>query len=412
MYKTRRLNLPNSCLFYYTTIVCILLFGITTINAQEDLTSSTIDSKSYQLYTDNNWSELATFGNEAVQQGYDYFYIRMRTGIAYFEMKNYRLAVVHFKKAIQFNATDDLANEYLYYCYVFTGKSEDARKLSTTFSDELSKKLGIESLSWIDFILLESAIKVTDKSYVYTANQTDYFEPAKYIQLGLKHTVKNRFSMFHALTYFNQNGAFGEVKQKQYYVNASIPLKNEWNISPAIHLVNTNFNGIITIDDTYFVGSLSVGKRLNKFDYILGTTFSNIANANQYNHFGTATYSIFGNSKLIVGFTGYLQTSDGYNTLNGSSMPFVYFQPFKATSVKLSYLKNNSKNIIEDNGSLVNNSNDLTKSRVGVLADYRLNDRFTLHALYQYEAKKYVQTTTSFDYKYNLFLVGLKFSPR
>ncbi len=412
MNNKRRLNLPNSYLFYYATITCTLLFGISTINAQEDLTSSTIDSKSYQLYTDKNWSELATFGNEAVQQGYDYFYIRMRTGIAYFEMKNYRLAENHFKKAIEFNSTDDLAQEYLYFCYVFTGKSEDARNLSTTFSTELSKKLGIESQSWIDFILLESALKLTDKDYVYPFNQTRYFEPAKYIQLGLKHTVKNRFSMFHALTYFNQNGAFGEVKQKQYYVNAAIPLKNKWSISPAIHLVNTNFKGFTTIDDTYFVGSLSVGKRLNKFDYLLGATFSNIANGNQYNHFATASYSVFGNSKLIVGFTGYLQTSDSYNTLNGSSAPFVYFQPFKATSVKLSYLKNNSKNIIEDNGSLVNNSNDLTKSRIGILADYQLSTRITIHALYQYEAKEYVQTTTSFNYNYNLFLVGLKFSPR
>ena len=141
MYKIQPLNFFNIYKAGYFVLICFILFSNkTTIYAQEVLPSSTINSTSYQLYTDKKWPELISFGNEAVQNGYDYFYMRMRIGVAYFEMKNYCLAELHFKKAIQFNTTDDLAKEYLYYCYVYTGKSEEARKLSRSFSVDLAKK--------------------------------------------------------------------------------------------------------------------------------------------------------------------------------------------------------------------------------------------------------------------------------
>ena len=66
--------------------------------SQDTLNSAIVEQKSYQLYLDKNWSELVKFGNEVVNQGYDYYYLQIRIGIAYFEKKNYSLAENHFKK--------------------------------------------------------------------------------------------------------------------------------------------------------------------------------------------------------------------------------------------------------------------------------------------------------------------------
>src|ERR1035437_5516380 len=125
---------------YKILISIFFLFHITKGIAQDTLNSATVEQKSYQLYLDKNWDELIKFGNNAVDKGYDYFYLQMRIGIARFEKKNYRVAENHFKSALKFNSSDELAQEYLYYCYLYAGHYFKARLLSKTFSLTLAKK--------------------------------------------------------------------------------------------------------------------------------------------------------------------------------------------------------------------------------------------------------------------------------
>ena len=71
-----------------------ILFAVFTViraNAQDTINSATVEQKSYQLYLDKKWPELIKFGNKAIHLGYDYFYLQMRIGIAYYEKKNYSL---------------------------------------------------------------------------------------------------------------------------------------------------------------------------------------------------------------------------------------------------------------------------------------------------------------------------------
>ena len=103
---------------------------------------------------------------------------------------------------------------------------------------------------------------------------------------------------------------------------------------------------LLTIEsnNNYSVGSIQVRKTIGKFDLGLGATFSNLSSANQKNHFGSLSYSVFGNSKLILGFTNYLHTSDNYKSLDNAFAPFIYFEPLKAVSVNLGYFKNQNYN--------------------------------------------------------------------
>ncbi len=379
--------------------------------SQDTIDAAEIESKTLEFYTNKNWDSLIAIGDEAIKNGNDYFYLRMRLGIAYYEQKNYSLAIKHFDKAIRFNANDDVAKEYLYYSFVFLGKEEEARKLSTTFSAELKEKLGLENTSAIDFITVSGGSKMANSPFS-DSNNGIYFKQANFYELGLKHYFATKFSLFHALSTFNQESFIGKVNQNQYYALAAIPMKNNWSIAPAFHVLQLKFTGKIpginseTKTSNFFVSSFSVNKSSKKFDFSIGSTFSNIASIKQYNHFGNITYSVFGNSQLVLGLTEYLHTSNKYATLNNSFLAFVYFEPLKFANIKLSYFKNQNNNIIEENGYLVNNSTDLTTNRFNVLANFRINKTISILTLYQIENKKvYIEGS---DYQYNILLAGIK----
>ncbi len=398
--------------FFQKLLICIAIYFLPTSSlwAQNNLTPEQVDTKTYNLYVLQKWSELITVGKIAIDKGYDYFYLRMRIGTAYYNKKNYNLAQIHFKEALEFNSKNDLAKEYLYYCYLFNGKKEEARKLSRSFSKFLSSKTGTLKASNVDFITTETALKIADKDY-YDINNTTYFNTAFYAQIGLKHSVKNNFSLFHAATYFSQELNTGKVKQSQYYLQGAIPLKNNWLLSPAFHLVRLNFVGATGLEEfsgnhNYFVGSFQAKKSIKNIDFSLGTTYSNINNANQFNHFSSITYTPFGNSNLVLGYTGYLHTVESAENYSFSNKTFLYFQPTKLTSIKLSYFKNEDYNIIEDNGFLINNSYDLTDNRFEILADFKISKNASIYTLYQSEKKQH--RIDSFNYNYNLFLIGLK----
>jgi tetratricopeptide (TPR) repeat protein len=416
---------------YTLILIFMLVIRITGAFAQDTPDPASIEQKSYQLYTDKKWPELISLGKQAVRSGVDYFYLEMRIGIAYYERKNYSYAAPHFKKALSFNSTDSTALEYLYYCYVYTGRFEESRMLSKKFSPELAKKTGADRFSPIDLVMLEGGTKKTDSSSYYDVHRktnANYFNPAVYLQLGLDHYIKKKISVYHAFTYFDQQTFLGRNRQIQYYLKAAIPIKNNWLISPAFQVVSRksiikinpqlplgNLPGppprprTITSKSTDFIGSLAVQKTIKKVTASLGTTVSSLDSSLQYIHFGSLSLAPFGNNRLMIGCTGYVHTADTYSTLNTAISPYLYVQPLKRVSITASYFMNEGNNIIEGNGYLVNNSVDLTTSRWSVLADVKLSRHISLYGLYQLEYKQ--EAVQLFGYRYNVIVGGIRITP-
>ena len=437
------MNLKN-----YAVILIFILISIE-VNGQDTLTSATVEQKSYELYTDKNWNELIRFGSNAINKGYNYYYLQLRVGIAYYEKKNYALAEGYFFNALKFNTDDELLLEYIYYCYLFNGRYDDARIWSKKFSQSLAEKTGVNKLSPISYIVAEAGSKITDKKNYYnegTKTNSNYFNPPVYFQAGLNHYIKNRVSLFHAFTYFNQETFVNKVNQWQYFLKASVPLKHGWSISPSFHYINLGVSSEITTTTTdtlwppgvpphtqpppgappyktvttttttamnsqsnYFIGSLFAQKTVKKFVFGLGTTILNMNNVDQNIHSVFMSYSPLGNNKFVIGSTVYLHTIDKYKTTYGAISPFIFIQPVNRLSFKLSYLYNSKYNIVEDNGYLVNNSGDLTKSRYSLLLNFSVNQKVSLYGLYQLENK--YESKQSFDYKYNVIVAGVRITP-
>jgi len=104
-----------------------ILSGISVLSqAQDSSLFYKIDSSSYSEYLNSNWRQLKKTSRFAFRNDIDYYYLRMRAGIAFYETGNYRVAEQQFKKALKFNDYDNLAHEYYYYSQAFAGKENQA----------------------------------------------------------------------------------------------------------------------------------------------------------------------------------------------------------------------------------------------------------------------------------------------
>jgi hypothetical protein len=132
-------------------LIFILLTSVSlnTALAQEAVTFIGIDTSTYRAYLEKDWDRIIHLGKEATDNGIDYYYLRLRIAYAYFMKSLYSMAVPHYKKALEFSTDDATALEYLYYCYRYSGRDNDAEKIVARFSPTLKEFLKREDGDWI-----------------------------------------------------------------------------------------------------------------------------------------------------------------------------------------------------------------------------------------------------------------------
>jgi len=123
-------------------VVCILYLVMVTASlcGQDPKSFRYADSITYSMYMDKNWTELIASGKEALKNGHDYYYMRIRIGIAYYEKQNYAMAGIHFKKAQDFSFNDQLSLEYLFYSAFLTNRQYQAWSILSGSFPETKKK--------------------------------------------------------------------------------------------------------------------------------------------------------------------------------------------------------------------------------------------------------------------------------
>ncbi len=131
----------------------ILLILPEILMGKEEVTYKYIDSLTYQLYQEQQWDSLIMVGKLALSHQIDYYYLRVRMGIAEFRRENYIPANHHFEKALAFDAYSQTAKIYRYYSLLNAAKRKQAFRLSRKFNDAEKKEEGIR-IPPVDNILL------------------------------------------------------------------------------------------------------------------------------------------------------------------------------------------------------------------------------------------------------------------
>lgn len=380
--------------------------GANSLFAQQSTDFKTVDSTTYAQYSGQFWDELVQTGENALAQNIDYFYLRVRLGAAYFQLKKYREAEVHFNKAYQFNNDDAFLNEYLYFTYIKNEHFDHAQKLSASFDSTLKARTVGKDLP-ISLIYTESGGKISNDATLY--NNAFYF------QFGLGHRLSKYLNFTHAYTNYSQNAFYGSVVQHQYYLGLRIPVKKSLTISPSLHYVTFNLDKSTATNaslksntqstTTGMVGSLSLKKSFNNVDFTASYAYSNLNDSVQNQQTINATLYPFANNKLSISGNYFLQQrSNQSNIFTAFSLGLTY-TPSSKFKISASYYSGNLKTNTEENGFVVNNSYFVTTSRFILMPQIAIHPKLDIYTMYQLENKALY--TSKFQYN-NIFL-GLKF---
>lgn len=109
--------------------ILLLLFIVSiSVNAQGPSTKerNLYDSITYHYFLESNWDSVIDIGKEALYKGYDFYFLRMRLGLAYDYQGNYRLAEIQYNKALEWVPPDPNAAYYKYYAAINGGRSDVA----------------------------------------------------------------------------------------------------------------------------------------------------------------------------------------------------------------------------------------------------------------------------------------------
>ena len=158
------------------------------------MTTMAFGQRGYQSYNnrvqkyfeDEKWEKVIEIGEKAIAKGTDYFQLRYKMGIAYYEMNNYFASAKQFEKALEFNSAHPFALEYLYFSYLFSERQDDALLLSKTFSKSLRKKLKVKAQKDFEFIYVENNYK--------RSNEQDTVSNLENFSVWLGHRVNEQFS--------------------------------------------------------------------------------------------------------------------------------------------------------------------------------------------------------------------------
>lgn len=377
--------------------ICLLMTVFSGLRAQEGVDFNTINQETYRLYLAGEWDSLIVMGKQAFRQDMDFYYLRMRMGIAYYQGKSYRKAVCQFKRALKFNHDAPAALEQLYYAHLMAGNAEQARLVRTQFKGDLALKLPPETGKFADRLAAE---------YLYSEalNEELLAEPVmlfeglppgvQYIpqhfsnfSLSLVNSITPGFTLTHAYSYLSKINHYyyndgtnmfdyseQHVSQHQYYISPTITTASGFKFMPMFHLINARYQAPVdfgqgfqggsmqvlmgTLNKTDLISGMGISKGVGSVDLYLGGWYSGLNEAKQIQNRLGITWYPQGNLNLYAGayLNSQYEQSDRDSTLRFTPELHLGFAISGKVWVNLKGSMGEMVNYLENNGSIVYNS--------------------------------------------------------
>lgn len=420
--------------FLIPFFLLFMAFNPGSLNAAEKPDFDKVDRLTYQYYFEKKWDSVIIVGKQALRVNIDYYYLRVRMGLAYYEQKEYIPAATHLKKAREFDSSDPVIADYLYYACIFTNQMEAARLLQASLP-AAARNVSDAKKGIIDFVNFESGYTFSsnnaqkDKPYMMGSDsiygETDVYGNYLYEHLGLKFKVSNRIGLTLAYNYLN----FSKIKYIQYLLYTLPPVKYDtsfqykinqheiyaglswylntgFRIMPAVHIIHVSYPVIsVSLDnnvynysrsDTSFsnyLASLTLSKDFGRCNIGLYGSYSTLNNKNQKQAGATVTWLPFGNLNLYTttSVTGFLQGKDKRLLL--SQVIGAKIAPWCWAEGSFYYGDYTNANIM--NGLVVYNNSDVINYRGSANLYFLVGKHLQFSLIYQYarkESKQYFYT--------------------
>jgi len=377
--------------------IFMLLLGISRQGvAQEQGSFSRYDSETYRYYLEQKWDSLIHTGKEALRDEIDYYYLRMRLGIAYYSKRNYRKAATHFTRALEWNHQDPAALEYLYYCRIYAGQKEQADLLRKRFRGDLALKMPPPQPAFFGMSGIE---------YLYSHNlnreileNPDEFVSApvpgvRYITSGfsnisasLSNAIAPGISLEHAYTFLSKKNLYDyfdgisrymttaqQVRQHQYYLSPRLTTLSGLTLIPAFHVIRLRYqvfadagtgyqggNNMILVfqEKTDFLAGLALKQRIGPVDIHLGGYFTELNDMEQIQSRTGLTWYPLGNLNFYAGgFANSLyRIGTGEGTLNFIPEILIGFSIAEKVWIELNASSGEMDQYVENYGAIIYNS--------------------------------------------------------
>lgn len=301
----------------------LVLLMVTTLQAQEkSLSYKEVDSTTYALYLSEDWKSLLEIGKKSRTAGIDFYYLKVRMGIAYYNEGKMLSAIKLLEEAYAVNTYDAIVQEYLYWAYRYSGLILESHLFYEKMTKQVTDKIQLDLpfVTALDLSVL--ATNNSDYDQLLLANdnvnnnETRYF-PKNYqlFSLGLNHPFSKRVNFYHRLSIMptssvQQENLLGvitntpfKVDETRYYADMTIGLGNRWYLDTYFNVIFGKYDNLNLTAEISARGprnttpSSSSSSTINYTDFVFGgsltkasyyvrnTVNASVSNLNGFNQF-------------------------------------------------------------------------------------------------------------------------------
>ena len=257
---------------------------------QDTVDFVSLDKTTYEFYQQGKWEELIHWGKKGLKSGFDYYYLRARLGVAYFNQGRYFFAAPQFQKSLKFDNQSSFSNEYLYYSLLYSGQSNEADKLKMKLAPSVQSQM--DNASILKSLYFETGPTFSNaygdngkrnligRAGIY--GEANLYGNNYYAHLGLDFRLTGGITWYLGYSYLIQEkrndiqytttdlnrvntiyydwgyeNIYAEqvrynavehkyaIHQNEFYSNLVIPIGNGWRIIPAFHLIHDSYNPLL-----------------------------------------------------------------------------------------------------------------------------------------------------------------------
>lgn len=381
-------------------VLGLLLLNIAA-SGQKSLDFQSIDSITYKYYLTGDWNNLIILGTEAIDYDIDYKFLRQRLGLAFYSKGDFINARTHFEKALLFDGFDTFTLTYLYYTYLNSGMTENARFISGKMPPDLKNSLKIKSILPVESVDLEYNFK-----YAASGLRSN----PQYFHVGINSFIGARLELYQMLSGYNQTVMFQQMgllrnahdNQFEYYALFKLTFSQHLMIKSAYHYLNTIYN---SVGSSSHLGFLEFSSNFNRFKFGINSSVLK----------GFQTTVLQTGLEAGVSFTGkvdfYFNTALAITDMQNAGR-LVYdqragFKVSKKIWVEGNLTLGDMTNYRDRDAMYVYNLLDATTLRTGATFFIYSGKHISLWANCSYERKEYYENNL-YHYKQFSYLGGIK----
>lgn len=370
-------------------IIVIALLLLTSISQAQvnPLSEKKVDSLSYAMYLNQDWDSLVSLGKKSRNEGIDFYYLKVRMGIAYFKTGKMLSAVKLLEEAYSIDTTNLIVQDYLYWAYRYSGLVLESqlfyKKLSQELKDKIKLKLPFITSIDIGVVTADNndySSMIKESANIEVDNTRYFPDGFQNFHIGFNHTLSSSVNFYHKLSVM----PFTSVKQEnisevnssnvydgtetRYYAGATFALGNRWYLDSYLNFIFGKYDDLETENSSIKYSDYVFGTSLTKSSYYFRNTFNaSISNLNGVNQFqGGYTVSVYPfENTLLVPF-GSIQ----FQSENSESR-MVYSGGVSLNTKNISVTGYGNfgelQNFVSNNGTIIYNQLAKTVSETGLV---------------------------------------------